>query len=244
MPPSDRPIHLPQYVLKNSRGGPVGASIVHLLRDTAIDAFSRSRKKPRWPRLSTEAVLQATRFSLTGNALSLTLPLPPSINRQYATVNGRRVLSATGRRYKVTVGQLLMTAPSSSEWTAFLQKAQEHFLTLTIHFYFPTLLRRDIDGGLKIAQDSLCEAMNLNDNRIMEIHLYKTLDRDNPRLECTLALASPLSPGIRKASGRTDRSPVKPRRKASTTPALPLPIGSAQGRQKGGTKAQSRNRQR
>jgi len=178
--------------------------------------------------------LQATRFSLTGNALSLTLPLPPSINRQYATVNGRRVLSATGRRYKVTVGQLLMTAPSSSEWTAFLQKAREHFLTLTIHFYFPTLLRRDIDGGLKIAQDSLCEAMNLNDNRIMEIHLYKTLDRDNPRLECTLALASPLSPGIRKASRRTDRSPVNPRRKASTPPVLLL--------QKGGTKAQSRNR--
>ena len=236
MPPSDRPVHLPQYVLQNSRGGPVGVSIVHLLRDTAIDASSRSRKKPRWPRLSTEAVLQATRFSLTGNALSLTLPLPPSINRQYATVNGRRVLSATGRRYKVTVGQLLMTAPSSSEWTAFLQKAREHFLTLTIHFYFPTLLRRDIDGGLKIAQDALCEAMNLNDNRIMEIHLYKTLDRDNPRLECILELARPLSPGIRKASRRTDRSPLKPRRKASTPPDLPL--------QKGGTKAQSRNRKR
>ena len=203
-------------MLNHSRSGPVGVSIAHLLRDTAIDVSSRSRKKPRWPRLSTEAVLQATGFSLTGNALSLTLPLPPSINRQYATVNGRRVLSATGRRYKVTVGQLLMTAPSSSKWNAFLQKAQEHFLTLTIHFYFPTLLRRDIDGGLKIAQDALCEAMNLNDNRIMEIHLYKTLDRDNPRLECTLALASPLNPRIRKTSRRTDRSPVKPRRQAQS----------------------------
>ena len=221
MPPSDRPIHQPQYALKNRRGAPVGVSIVHLLRDTAIDASSRSRKKPRWPRLSAEAVLQATRFSLTGDALSLTLPLPPSINRQYATVNGRRVLSATGRRYKVTVGQLLMTAPSSSEWTAFLQKAREHCLTLTIHFYFPTLLRRDIDGGLKIAQDALCEAMNLNDNRIMEIHLYKTLDRDNPRLECTLALASPLSPGIRKASRRSDQALVKPRRKAQSRTRKP-----------------------
>ncbi len=217
MPPSNRPIHLPRYALKNSRGGPVGASIVHLLRDTVIDASSQSRKKPRWPRLSTEAVLQATRFSLTKDELSLTLPLPPSINRQYATVNGRRVLSATGRRYKTTVGQLLMTAPSSSEWTAFLQKAQEHFLTLTIHFYFPTLLRRDLDGGLKIAQDALCEAMGLNDNRIMEIHLYKTLDRDNPRLECTLALASPLN-------------------KSSTSPNRPL--------QKGGTKGRSRSSRR
>ncbi|MYA28923.1 MAG: RusA family crossover junction endodeoxyribonuclease [Nitrospira sp. SB0666_bin_27] len=87
-------------------------------------------------------------------------------------------------------------------------------MTLTIHFYFPTLLRRDIDGGLKIAQDALCEAMNLNDNRIMEIHLYKTLDRDNPRLECILELARPLSPGIRKASKRSEQVLVKSLRKA------------------------------
>ena len=133
----------------------------------------------------------------------MTLPIPPSINRQYATVNGRRVLSATGRRYKGTISQLLMAATSSSEWHAFLRAVQEHCLALTIHFYFPTLLRRDLDGGLKIAQDALCEAMSLNDNRIMEIHLYKTLDRDNPRLECTLALTGPLNPGIRKSSRRS-----------------------------------------
>ena len=185
-----------------------GASIAQLLRDTAINASSGSRKKPKGPRLSTEISLHTTRFSLTDNALSITLPMPPSINRQYATVNGRRVLSATGRRYKGTIGQLLMTAGSSSGWHAFLRKAQEHFLSLTIHFHFPTLLRRDLDGGLKIAQDALCEAMGLNDNRIMEIHLYKTLDRDNPRLECTLELASPLSPGIRKSS----RRPSPPRK--------------------------------
>ncbi len=148
----------------------------------------------------------------------MTLPIPPSINRQYATVNGRRVLSATGRRYKGTVGQLLMTAASSSEWHAFLRAAQEHSLTLTIHFYFPTLLRRDLDGGLKIAQDALCEAMSLNDNRVMEIHLYKALDRDNPRLECTLALATPLPPGIRQRSRRSNRSFPTPLRKTSTPP--------------------------
>ena len=158
----------------------------------------------------------------------MTLPIPPSINRQYATVNGRRVLSATGRRYKGTIGQLLMTAASSSKWHAFLQAIQEHWLALTIHFHFPTLLRRDLDGGLKIAQDALCEAIGLNDNRIMEIHLYKTLDRDNPRLECTLSLASPLPPGMRQ---RLRRSSLN--RKSSTSTALPL--------QRGNTKRRSRN---
>ena len=196
----DRPGKFPQFILKNGRGGAIG----QLSRNAAIDASSGFRRKPKWPRLSAGASPRATNFSLTGNALSMTLPIPPSINRQYATVNGRRVLSATGRRYKGTIGQLFMAAASSSEWHAFLRAAEEHWLALTIHFYFPTLLRRDLDGGLKIAQDALCEAMSLNDNRIMEIHLYKTLDRDNPRLECTLALASPLAPGIRRPSRRSN----------------------------------------
>ncbi len=233
---------LPQYVLKNSRGGPArltGVSIdlrSKISRKTAIDASLISRTKRKSSPGVTDAFVHAPPFSLTRNALSITLPIPPSINRQYATVNGRRVLSATGRRYKGTVGQLLMTAASSSEWHAFLRAAQEHSLTLTIHFYFPTLLRRDLDGGLKIAQDALCEAMSLNDNRVMEIHLYKALDRDNPRLECTLALATPLPPGIRQRSRRSNRSFSTPLRKTSTPPNLPL--------QKGGTEGQSRNRPR
>ena len=155
----------------------------------------------------------------------MTLPLPPSINRQYATVNGRRVLSSTGRRYKETIAQLLMAVASSSGWHAFLQKAQEHCLALTVHCCFPTLLRRDLDGGLKITQDAVCEAMGLNDNRVMEIHLYKTVDRDNPRLECTLALASPLASGIRQSSRRSN-----PLRRSSPPTNLSLPKGKTKGR--------------
>ena len=220
MPSSDRPISLPQDALKNGRGGPGRLTVIsgsRLSRNAAIAASSGSRRKPTWPRLAAGSSPRATHVSLTGNVLSTTLPIPPSINRQYATVNGRRVLSATGRRYKGAIGQLLMTAASSSKWPTFLRAAQEHWLALTIHFHFPTLLRRDLDGGLKIAQDALCEALGLNDNRIMEIHLYKTLDRDNPRLECTLSLASPLAPGIRQRSTarRSNRFLAKPGRKVS-----------------------------
>ena len=46
----------------------------------------------------------------------------------------------------------------------------------------------DLPQGLKISQDALCEALGVNDNRIVEIHLFKTLDRDNPRLDCTLTI--------------------------------------------------------
>ena len=145
---------------------------------------------------------------MTKNTLSLTLPLPPSINKQYATVNGRRVLSATGRCYKQTIGQFVMTtlAAHSSQGRAFLHAAHDHYLSLTIHFYFSTLLRRDLDGGLKIAQDALCEAMRLNDNRILELHLYKSFDRDHPRLECALTLTTPHRPSRRTRSA----APVSP----------------------------------
>ena len=59
-------------------------------------------------------------------------------------------------------------------------------LALSIRFHFVSPLRRDVDGGLKIAQDALCEALGLNDNRIVEIHLYKEQDATNPRMEVSL----------------------------------------------------------
>ncbi len=41
--------------------------------------------------------------------VTLRLPLPPSINQQYATVNGRRVLSQTSRTYKRKVIRQIKT---------------------------------------------------------------------------------------------------------------------------------------
>jgi hypothetical protein len=68
---------------------------------------------------------------------------------------------------------------------------QRHYLALTITFYFASALRRDLDGGLKIAQDALCEALGVNDNLVIEIHLSKRVDRHSPRIEVRLtALAA------------------------------------------------------
>ena len=122
--------------------------------------------------------------------LTLVLPLPPSINHQYATVQGRRVLSRSGRAFKALV------AEEVEHW---LDKHplfdvvlfQRHYLALTITFYFVSALRRDLDGGLKIAQDALCEALGINDNLVVEIHLRKRVDRHSPRIEVHLtALAA------------------------------------------------------
>ena len=127
----------------------------------------------------------------TDASVSFTLPVPPSINHQYATVNGRRLLSTTGRAYKAQVRQLVWLALVNSPHRAtLLSQFQSASLALSIRFYFTSALRRDVDGGLKIAQDALCEGLGVNDNRIVETHLYKHVDKTNPRIEISLTTTS------------------------------------------------------
>mgnify|MGYP003419062267 FL=1 len=128
---------------------------------------------------------------MTAKSIAITLPVPPSINHQYATVQGRRILSSAGRTYKQHVGQQLWLALSQSPHKrALMHRLQSEPLALSIRFYFTSPLRRDVDGGLKIAQDAFCEGIGLNDNRVVETHLYKDVDRTNPRIHIALSLAA------------------------------------------------------
>ena len=129
----------------------------------------------------------------TGNkpapaTLHLALPLPPGVNNQYATVNGRRVLSIEARRFKAEatrrVGDLLFELGGSEG--ALLDALRGSYLSLFIDFYFASPMKRDLDGGLKITQDALCEALGINDNRVVDIHLVKRIDPRRPRIEVQL----------------------------------------------------------
>ena len=115
------------------------------------------------------------------------LPLPPSINQQYATVKGRRVLSRASRAYKKdvarTIGQLRKEGVISEELVTALQ---EGFIGLFIDFFFQTPRRRDLDGGLKITQDAICDALGVNDNRVVDVHLVKRIDPRRTRIEVEL----------------------------------------------------------
>lgn len=82
--------------------------------------------------------------------------------------------------------QVLITLARCTHRNDLLRTLRSDSLAIAIHFYFTSPLRRDVDGGLKIAQDALCEALGINDNRIQEIHLYKHRDRAHPRIEVSL----------------------------------------------------------
>ena len=133
---------------------------------------------------------------VTSNGLSVTLPIPPSINHQYATVNGRRVLSSAGRSYKTQVGHHVWLALVRSPFKVTLRdRLLSEPLVISIKFFFASSLRRDLDGGLKITQDAVCEGLGINDNRIVETHLYKYMDKTSPRVELALT-TFPSSPTV------------------------------------------------
>ncbi len=115
--------------------------------------------------------------------LRLTLPLPPSINEQYATVHGHRVSSMVARRFKQQVLDTLRSLERQGVLHDELCKSlRQNYLALFLDFYFSTPLKRDLDGGLKITQDALCEGLGLNDNRVVDIHLMKHIDPLHPHL--------------------------------------------------------------
>jgi crossover junction endodeoxyribonuclease RusA len=116
-----------------------------------------------------------------------TLPLPPSINQQYATVRGRRVLSKASRHYKRDVGKAIRRLRVQGVIPDSLVAAlKEGFIGLFIDFFFETPRRRDLDGGLKITQDAICDALGVNDNRVVDVHLVKRIDPLRPRIEVEL----------------------------------------------------------
>ncbi|HEX8599581.1 MAG TPA: RusA family crossover junction endodeoxyribonuclease [Chloroflexia bacterium] len=127
-----------------------------------------------------------------GVGLQLTLPLPPGVNNQYATVNGRRVLSAEARAYKGAVKRQIDDLNFSGRVTpVMLSTLRASYLSLFIDFYFASPLKRDLDGGLKVTQDALCEALGVNDNRVVDIHLVKRIDPLHPRIEVQLEAIAP-----------------------------------------------------
>jgi crossover junction endodeoxyribonuclease RusA len=119
--------------------------------------------------------------------LRLTLPIPPSINEQYATVNGMRVSTVVARRFKQQVRQKLTALELEGKLGETLRvHLRQDYLALLLIFYFETPLKRDLDGGLKITQDALCESLGINDNRIVTIHLVKYIDPLHPHLDVEL----------------------------------------------------------
>lgn len=119
--------------------------------------------------------------------LQFSLPVPPSVNNQYVSVGRRRVLSAPAKAFKRDVKKIVERARLDGVISAAADDAMKaSLLGLYLTFYFETPLKRDLDGGLKIALDALCEALGVDDRTVVDLHLTKQIDPLHPRLELEL----------------------------------------------------------
>jgi crossover junction endodeoxyribonuclease RusA len=113
--------------------------------------------------------------------LAFTLPMAPSVNSQYVIVKGRRHRSAALRRFRAQVKAYAEEHRLIEHIPATLRaKSNPSYLAVYADFFFAARGSRDVDSGLKALLDALCAPLQINDNRIVDIHITKRLAAGKP----------------------------------------------------------------
>ena len=111
--------------------------------------------------------------------MTLTLrTLPPTTNHLYIQGSGRRFTSPKAKAAKEAIG-----------WEARSQYQGEPLegpLAVRIALYWPDRRNRDVDN-VKALLDALTSILWLDDGQIVDLHLTKAVDRENPRVELSCA---------------------------------------------------------
>jgi crossover junction endodeoxyribonuclease RusA len=109
-------------------------------------------------------------------AMTFTLPWPPSLNRYYRTWKGRVLISSEGRAYKLVAA---LKAKASGV------KPMDGGLVVRLELYRPQK-RGDLDNTLKALFDSLNGVAWVDDGQVVELHATRHDDKANPRVEVTV----------------------------------------------------------
>jgi len=112
--------------------------------------------------------------------IKLTLPYPPTLNNMFITKGRIRVLSPKARAYKAEVvkrAQIARIEPIEGN------------VRVTMGIYRPRKIG-DIDNLSKAIFDSLKGSAWHDDKQVVELHLFRYDDKDNPRVELHISEAS------------------------------------------------------
>jgi crossover junction endodeoxyribonuclease RusA len=106
-------------------------------------------------------------ISKNENAITLTLPWPPSVNKYWRTFQGRMIISAEGRSYRKAVADQVL-----------IQRGAKHYagkLRVEIEAFRPDNRRRDLDNLLKAVLDGCTHAgVWEDDSNIVDLRIYWT----------------------------------------------------------------------
>jgi crossover junction endodeoxyribonuclease RusA len=101
----------------------------------------------------------------------LTKPIP--VNQKYFVVRGRMLLST---KYRDTKEAMQWEVKSQVKGAPLVGD-----VALNIMFYYGDNRKRDIDAYLKILLDSMSGIVYEDDAQISEMHVFKEVDKINPR---------------------------------------------------------------
>ena len=111
--------------------------------------------------------------------LFFSVPVPPSENHCFITVNNRRILTKEGKQFVIESAMRARIAAKKFNWNM----SKESKVVVLLTFFFPSKRKKDTHNTLKVLMDSF-EGILYDDDywalpRIMDFHI----DRENPRLE-------------------------------------------------------------
>ena len=137
-----------------------------------------------------------------GMRLRFILPLPPSVNHQYYLRNGLLTLSNDAQAYKRSLVKALSKMKANgklsiastylvghyqqSEMEGWQKLRCKRLLSMRYEFFLRSIGARDLDNGVKLVQDAICEALGIDDRDVVEIYMAKRVDKENPRLVVTM----------------------------------------------------------
>lgn len=108
--------------------------------------------------------------------LTLTLPYPPSVNHYLAHTRNGVYRTAEAKSYREIVAWILHDMEI---------EPLEGLLAVEIYAYRPRKAG-DIDGILKVSLDAMSKLAYVDDKQIVELHVHRRDDKNNPRLEVTI----------------------------------------------------------
>ncbi len=131
------------------------------------------------------------------------MDLPPGVNASYKRVTihtkGGETIQRLGatdelETFKDSAAKLLSQGYHDySLINAIRQSKRKVPLRVDLHFFFRTLWKQDIDGGIKACLDATFARLDLNDNLIVDLHVWKLVDPDRQRAEIEVYCALPAS---------------------------------------------------
>jgi crossover junction endodeoxyribonuclease RusA len=110
--------------------------------------------------------------------LSFTVPGVPRPKERPRFGAGGRVFTPKGtQQYEILVSLHARRAMAIERWLT-----TEAPMAVWMHLYLPDRRRRDVDNIAKAIADALNTLVYFDDTQICELHIYKRIDKNNPRV--------------------------------------------------------------